>query len=392
MTRITSLLSLLVPILSVVVDVTAAICPVFDSNFNLYVFGAPGGDYLVGPQSAWSGSVTTTTLPSAGRPPFDGTGPLRCYLAQFFNAIYILGASNADPLALYIFDVGNKTWSLQAVQAGGLDPTNTVEILDHDTNVFYALSAGNIYFLNLNAQTAAISTPIAWNLQKSPSFTTTGYKPTMAIAQNHIHFFGVPGAPAGELFIYVIHFAFSQPTPQTYPSTTSQATFPNAHGQAPSIFRATTVQEVIAFIPDDSSATYFVNVQTNTTTPFAGPTDKSSSIFSASESAVVQLTSAGKLFFLPLNDAATAPAAGAAWTPIGVTIPTAGTTSPTTTASGSSATPGGSTSGGTSSSNGTTTGSSSTASGKTGAAQSLTIGFAQVLGFTLLAAVALPFY
>jgi hypothetical protein len=67
------------------------------------------------------------------------------------------------------------------------------------------LSAGTIYFLNLNSQTAALSTPLAWSAQKTPSFTTTGYKPTMAIAQNHIEFFGVPGAPAGELFIYVIH-------------------------------------------------------------------------------------------------------------------------------------------------------------------------------------------
>lgn len=67
--------------------------------------------------------------------PFDGS-QTTCYLAQFFNAIYVLDGDNSNPSAVHIFDAQNKTWSTQSVSSGGPDPTSLVAILDHDTNVF----------------------------------------------------------------------------------------------------------------------------------------------------------------------------------------------------------------------------------------------------------------
>lgn len=71
--------------------------------------------------------------------------------------------------------------------------------------------------------TAANSTPIPWVLIESPDLSagtsgtitpganTNGYQPTMALAQNHVHFMGVPGLPAGEVKIFVIHCTFPIP-------------------------------------------------------------------------------------------------------------------------------------------------------------------------------------
>ena len=79
--------------------------------------------------------------------PFDGANTT-CYLAQFFNAVYVLDGDASDPTSVYIYDAGAKTWSKQAVSPGGPDPNDLVAILDHDTNVFYALSKGELYFID----------------------------------------------------------------------------------------------------------------------------------------------------------------------------------------------------------------------------------------------------
>ena len=67
---------------------------------------------------------------------------------------------------------------------------------------------------------AANSTAIPWNTVQQPDLSdgssgsitpganTAGYQPTMALAQNHIHFMGVPGLPAGSVKIFVIHCMF----------------------------------------------------------------------------------------------------------------------------------------------------------------------------------------
>ena len=70
---------------------------------------------------------------------------------------------------------------------------------------------------------AANSTAIPWNTVQQPDLSdgssgsitpganTAGYQPTMALAQNHIHFMGVPGLTAGSVKIFVIHCMFPSP-------------------------------------------------------------------------------------------------------------------------------------------------------------------------------------
>jgi len=56
---------------------------------------------------------------------------------------------------------------------------------------------------------SANSTAIPWVDVQKPNFSTgqstDSYQPVMALAQNHIHFLGLPGLPAGDAKIFVIH-------------------------------------------------------------------------------------------------------------------------------------------------------------------------------------------
>jgi len=69
---------------------------------------------------------------------------------------------------------------------------------------------------------AGTSTPLPWNdvqssdlspftadaaatVTQTPGANTQGYQPVMALAQNHVHFLGVPGVAAGNAKIFVIH-------------------------------------------------------------------------------------------------------------------------------------------------------------------------------------------
>ncbi|KAG6876442.1 hypothetical protein C0993_003144 [Termitomyces sp. T159_Od127] len=117
-----------------------------------------------------------------------------------------------------------------------------------------ALSKGEIFDLDMQLLKAANSTPLAWNDVQSSGFGAD-YQPVMALAQNHIHFLNVPGVDAGSAKIFVIHFSFMQPEPQPY------GKFPATHGQATSFFMESGVQQEFAFIPDDGSATYVINVE-----------------------------------------------------------------------------------------------------------------------------------
>ncbi|KAF9508151.1 hypothetical protein BS47DRAFT_248219 [Hydnum rufescens UP504] len=153
---------------------------------------------------------------------------------------------------------------------------------------------------------AATGSAISWQSVEAPSFSVTNYNPVMALAQNHIHFLDVPGSSPGEAFIFVIHFAYFQPQPQGYPASSGNA-FPVSHGKATSFFLDNSWQEQFAYVPDDGSATYVVNVQTNTTVSLAGPSDKSSgSSYTASTSALVQLTSKNNLFYIPYSQTGSA--------------------------------------------------------------------------------------
>ena len=65
-----------------------------------------------------------------------------------------------------------------------------------------------MYALDLGEQTAAKSDAIAWqDVQTTPY--GSDYAPVMALAQNHVHFIGVPGVPAGSVDIFVIHCKLS---------------------------------------------------------------------------------------------------------------------------------------------------------------------------------------
>lgn len=116
-----------------------------------------------------------------------------------------------------------------------------------------ALANGSMSSLDLGTQTSATGSSLSWNNVGSPPFTTTNYNPTMALAQNHIHFIGVPGNQPGTADIFVIHckislqasayvslksrlVSFFQPTPQSYPVGGGGSTFPSTHGQTASIF------------------------------------------------------------------------------------------------------------------------------------------------------------
>lgn len=78
-------------------------------------------------------------------------------------------------------------------------------------------SDGEMFSLDMASLKAATSSPIPWKDVQQPDLSTTpsaaatpgantaGYQPVMALAQNHIHFLGIPGMPAGNAKIFVIH-------------------------------------------------------------------------------------------------------------------------------------------------------------------------------------------
>ena len=125
-------------------------------------------------------------------------------MAQFYNAIYVMNGDASNPSAVHIYDATAKAWSVQSVTDGNFDPSTFDAILDHDTNVFYALSKGELFYLNMGSLTSANSSALSWvDVEQAPY--PSGYQPVMALAQNHIHFLDVPGTPAGDADIFVIH-------------------------------------------------------------------------------------------------------------------------------------------------------------------------------------------
>ena len=96
----------------------------------------------------------------------------------------------------------------------------------------------------------------------------------MALAQNHVHVMGVLGLPAGSVKIFVIHCMFQTHRQFFFPfisnlknkkqshtcNSQSMGNFPTSHGKTASFFLDVGVQQEYAFIPDDGSATFVVNV------------------------------------------------------------------------------------------------------------------------------------
>ncbi|TEB19528.1 hypothetical protein FA13DRAFT_1718697 [Coprinellus micaceus] len=279
-------------------------CNVFGASWNLLAFNFDSKDSSI-PSSAFSSSsssssssspsssVTTSdiTKPS-GRPPFDApSSPPLCYTSQFTNAIYVLNADAADPSSVYIFDATASSWSKQQTTL----PDGFGAILDRDTNVFYALTKGNLLMsLDMGLLKSANATALNGEdgTQEGSGSGLEGYEfPTMALAQNHVHFVGgVPGLKEGEAKIFVIHYSYLQPAPQSY----GLPAFPTAHGRTASFFRDDSVQTQFAYIPDDGSAAYVVDVTANSTTSLPGPPAKDAyAAYAASPSVLVQLASEG---------------------------------------------------------------------------------------------------
>ncbi|KAI9063566.1 hypothetical protein FKP32DRAFT_1718525 [Trametes sanguinea] len=295
----------------------ASPCVAFDADFNLLAFGLNGKDWNAGQQDSWTSGDSETNIGSAtdittsGRPPFDGTSTT-CYLAQFFNAIYFMNADKSNPSDVHIYDAAAKSWSTQKTSTGNFDPSSFNAILDHDTNVFYALSHNELYFLDMGGLKAANSSALDWqDVEKSPY--PDSYQPVMALAQNHIHFLDVPDVPAGSADIFVIHFSFFQPQSQSYPLPDGSA-FPATHGQTASFFQSEGVQQEFAFIPDDGSQVYVINVENNSTHTLAGPTTKDPKAqYAASITALVQLDSTGAVSYIPYKQGDDSTNANAAW-------------------------------------------------------------------------------
>jgi hypothetical protein len=338
-------------------------CVSFDINWNLLAFGFNGKDYSAGTQDTWA-SGTVTDITTSGRPPFNSVNTT-CYLSQFTNAIYVLNADTANPNSIYIYDATAKSWSQQTVVANSFDHSNFAAILDHDTNFFYAYSNGGIYSLDMVLLKAATGTAIPWNSVQQPDLSadtsgtitpganTAGYQPVLALAQNHVQFLNVPGLPAGSCKIFVIHFSYMQPAPQPF------GNFPTTYGKTASFFQDTGVQQEFAFVPSDGSATYVVNVESNTTKTLTGPPVQDPfASYSASTSALVQLTTSGKVAFLAYNQNTTT--SGGTWSTI-TQIPVA--TFSTSNSSSSTSASGSAASGATSTSTGSSAAGTSTTSG-----------------------------
>lgn len=216
-------------------------------------------------QPADNSEPTVTPLTSTGRPPWTGQYT-QCFLSQYNNALYVLGADSSDLSTVYIYDFTGAAWSTQATSGvpSDLGNSRSASVLDHDTNVIFTLTTGGqLYSLDLGNVKATASGTAAWSDNEAPSFSTSGYTPTLAEASNHINFFGVSGTAAGSADIFVIHYSYFQPTAQTYPTLNSGAAFPDTAGQAISVPLADSAQDQMIFVPSDNSNTYVITHWTN---------------------------------------------------------------------------------------------------------------------------------
>jgi len=190
----------------------------------------------------------------------------------------------------------------------------------------------------MGLQKSASSTPLPWvDVGKAPY--SSDYDPVMVLAQNHIFFIDVPGVATGSVDIFVIHFNYFQPEAQPF-SIPGGGTIPATHGKAVSFFQTQGVQEQFAFIPDDCSATYVSNVQTNTTQKLAGPSSKDpDATYFAGLTSLVQLDSAGVVSYLPFNNNSTSANAAASWSKVVSLANAAPPTNSTSTLTGSGSSP-----------------------------------------------------
>ena len=170
-------------------------------------------------------------------------------------------------------------------------------IYDHDTNVMYGLYKGIMYFIRMDGTPA--TTPFVQS-NAGPLPVSYSESATVGFGQNHIYYLNGPGFQPGQTQIFVIHYAYWQPSLQSY-----SPVFPQSPGQTVSIpLDSFSVPLVFAYIPDDGSGTYLINVEVgqNTTIKYPAPSVKDPQAqYTATSTSVIQLTSDYQLFTLDIS-------------------------------------------------------------------------------------------
>ena len=93
--------------------------------------------------------------------------------------------------------------------------------------------------------------------------------------------------------------------------------FPAVHGQATSFFKESGVQQEFAFIADDFSATYVINVENNSTRTLAPPAVKDAKAsYVAGITSLVQLDSTGAVSFVPCTTGEYSKSSDATWSTV----------------------------------------------------------------------------
>ncbi|KAJ3225180.1 hypothetical protein HDU81_008085 [Chytriomyces hyalinus] len=258
-------------------SVAALGCAVADKSAQVYVFGAPYGDANLGASpSDWGSGTGITPLNNLPlRPAFDTANPFCAYAPYLDYFVFLNVDSSAGLSALHVFDVTSKAWTVVPLTGADLPSgDDLVATVDHDTNVIYAYSKGQIYRIgdagDINLAKLASTPRLTMNWLSQFAVTTqpfdgANYKAVFGQGTNHLHFFNAPGLAAGEAWIFVVHYAWWQPTAQSYgsfPQLPGQSVYiPVATGGAPPVF---------AYIPDNGQATLLVDTKANSTTSQAG--------------------------------------------------------------------------------------------------------------------------
>ncbi|KAI9632354.1 uncharacterized protein MKK02DRAFT_40655 [Dioszegia hungarica] len=321
-------LAALLPLLA-----TAVPCVQFDTQWNLYAFGG-SQDVNLGKSSSWA-QPQVTPLTSTGRPPWTGN-TTQCLLSQFNNAMYVVGADASDASKIYIYSFAGNSWSTQSTSSAPSPQTRSASVLDHDTNVLFTYANGGLSQLDMSAVTTAASgSALAWEGVSAPSWGS-GYasSATAAQASNHIMYFGAPNTAAGSAQIFVVHYAYWQPTAQNFASRSGGQAFPDLAGQAVSFpVDGEGVPTQLVYIPSDFSASYVVNHWTNpssyastdgspyasnlintTTTLPAPPTKDANAAYAASYQSLVQITTGGEINYIANAVGSGSATSGASWT------------------------------------------------------------------------------
>ncbi|WWC68842.1 uncharacterized protein I206_102778 [Kwoniella pini CBS 10737] len=312
----------LISVLSALTATVSAVpCVQFDSSWNLYAFGG-SEDVKLGANTTWA-QPQASALSTSGRPPWTGTNS-QCILSQTNNALYVVGGDSSDLSKIYVYNFASDSWSTQTTSGAPSDLGNSrsSSVLDHDTNVIYTLTTSSgLYQLDMSSVTnSAQSSALAWEAVENPSFSVDGYSVTATQAANHIFYFGVPNTAAGSANLFVVHYAYFQPTAQAFNGSSQ---FPDTAGQAISIpTESDSVPYSMVFVPNDFSNTYIATHWTdlgdysvtsdapfavdliNSTQTIAAPTsqDKTAS-YAASPYDLVQIDTSGAIYYYanPVN-------------------------------------------------------------------------------------------